>query len=296
MRLFLFVSLIALAAPAWSAPPAPLRPVPLRPGTILPVSLDTTLRSDRAHPGDRIQATLMQSIPATPGESASSLRRGTRLLGQVVAVTPAPHPSLTLRFTTLRLRHRTVSVRVSLRAMASLLEVEEAETPEDMAMRGTVPENATSRQIGGQQVYRGGGPVAEGMTPVGKPVAYGILALPLTRPGQPCRAQLADNSSPQAFWRFSSDACGLFGYPGLRIQHAGRSAPSGQIVFTSTRRKFTLQSGSGLLLRILPTVPSAAQAQDSELQNSEHQDSELQNSELPAAPPSPSQNRTNPTP
>lgn len=285
MRTFVLVVLLALVAPSLPAQTASPATLTLPAGTILPVSLDSTIHSDRAHPGDRIQATLMQSIPATAGQSALRVRRGARLLGQVVAVTPAPHPSLTLRFTALRLGHRTVPVRVSLRAMASLLEVEEAETPEDMAMRGTVPENATTRQIGGQQVYRGGGPVAEGMTPVGKPVAYGILALPLTRPGQPCRARLADNSAPQAFWQFSSDACGLFGYPSLRIQHAGRSAPSGQIVFTSTGRKFTLQSGSGLLLRVLPAIESASQTQISERQDSA----------LPAASHSPSQNQTTAT-
>ena len=160
---------------------APAQPASLPAGTILPISLDGTLRADHAHPGRRIQATVMQSVPGT------RIRRGARLIGQVVAVSRGtaadPAPTLTLRFTTLRLRHSSLPVAVSLRAMASLLEVEEAETPEDMAMRGTVPENATTRQIGGQQVYRGGGPVAEGMTPVGKPVPYGTIALPLTRPG-----------------------------------------------------------------------------------------------------------------
>ena len=253
MRTFMLAVLLIVASPALFAQasgaiasPSPATASSVMPsGTILPVSLDNTLRVGHARPGDRVQATVMQSVPGT------RIRRGARLVGEVVAVTPAPHPSLTLRFTELHLRHGAVPVAVNLRAMASLLEVEEAETPEDMAMRGTVPQNATTRQIGGQQVYRGGGPVAEGMKPVGKPVAYGMVAQPLARPGKNCRAQVADNRTPQAFWVFSSDACGLFGYRGLRIEHAGRTAPSGQIVFTSTGHSLVLQSGSGLLLRVL---------------------------------------------
>ncbi len=252
MRTFMIATLIAVAATTCLAQAAPA-PFALPSGTVLPVSLDGTLRSDHVHVGQPVRATLMQSIPGT------RIHRGAHLLGQVVAVTPAPHPSITLRFSKLAQRDSTIPVTVSLRAMASLLEVEEAETPEDMAMRGTVPENATTRQIGGQQVYRGGGPVAEGMTPVGKPVAYGILAAPLARPGNNCRAQIDANPAPQAFWLFSSDACGLFGYPNLLIRHAGRTMPAGQIVFASTGRRFTLQSGSGLLLRVLPTAISSAQ-------------------------------------
>ncbi len=260
MRTFILLSLLftttaLYAQPSHSIPPGDLA---LPAGTILPVSLDSTLHADHAHPGQRVQATVMQSIPGT------AVHRGARLIGQVVEAESGPDPRLTLRFTMLRLRHSTIPVQVSLRAMASLLEVEEAETPEDMATRGTVPQNATTRQIGGQQVYRGGGPVAEGMTPVGTPVAYGILALPLTRPGQSCRAQVADDLTPQAFWLFSSDACGLFGYNKLRIEHAGRSAPSGLIVFTATRgHKLTLQSGSGMLLRVLPVAQTSAQSADS---------------------------------
>ena len=254
MRTFMMATLVAAAVTACLAQAAP---VALPAGTILPVSLDTTLHSDHVRVGEPVRATLMQSIPGT------RIHRGARLLGEVVAVTPAPHPSITLRFTELAQRDTTIPVAVSLRAMASLLEVEEAETPEDMAMRGTVPENATTRQIGGQQVYRGGGPVAEGMSPVGKPVAYGILAVPLARPGKDCRAQIDANSAPQAFWLFSSDACGLFGYAQLSIRHAGRTTPAGQIVFTADRPRFTLQSGSGLLLRVLPIAQCSTQSADS---------------------------------
>ena len=224
---------------------------PLAPGTILPVSLDTAVHWNHAYPGQRIRATVMQSIPGT------AIHRGARLEGEVIAVTQAPQHRLVLRFTTLRLRHAQLPVAVSLRAMASLLEVEEAEVPEDMAMRGTVPENATTRQIGGQQVYRGGGPVAEGMVAVGQPVAYGILAVPMAHPGEPCRASVGDSSSPQAFWVFSSDACGLYGYDHLRLEHAGRSRPAGEIVFTASHPNATLQSGSGLLLRVRPPDSTA---------------------------------------
>ncbi len=229
--------LLPLAAVAQSALPA---------GTVLPVSLDSSLNSRKAHPGQTIRGVIMQNIPGT------SIHRGAKVLGHVVQVTTLQNGQATveLRFDTLETRRRRIPLQVDLRALTSFPEVEEAQVPEDMADRGTTPETATTQQIGGEQVYRGGGPVTSGLTIVGQPVPNGVLALPRVQPGKPCRGIVAGNHQPQALWLFSSDACGVYGYSQLRIAHSGRTNPVGDILLVSEKGPLQLRSGTGLLLRV----------------------------------------------
>jgi hypothetical protein len=51
-------------------------------GSVLPVRLDTGLNARHVKPGQAVRATIMQNIPGT------SIHRGARVLGQVVAVSP----------------------------------------------------------------------------------------------------------------------------------------------------------------------------------------------------------------
>ncbi len=228
-------------------PAAVMAESPLLPGTILPVSLDRGLNAGKVHPGLEIRAKVMQDIPGTP------VRRGAEVIGHIVKVnSPATGQiELEICFDAVKMHSRRIPLKASLRALASLLEVEEAQDPEEMSSRGLNEETWTTQQIGGDQVYRGGGPVAEGMTAVGQPTPYGALALPRTQPGQPCQGAVGDASRPQALWLFSADACGVYGYSNIRIEHAGRTDPLGAIVLVSDRGKLVLYGGSGMLLRVL---------------------------------------------
>ncbi|MFP5250367.1 MAG: hypothetical protein ACLGP3_11140 [Acidobacteriota bacterium] len=244
-------TLIALSAAAvllgaallFAAPGAAQTALPE--GTILPVSLDRGLNAQKLHAGQKIHARIMQSIPGT------RVHRGSQVLGHVVRVTAQPNgaSTLELRFDAVESAHRRIPVQVHLRALASPLEVEFAQIPEEMSSRGLTPETWDTEQIGGDQVYRGGGPVAENNKPVGKPVAYGVEATPQTRPGGPCRGESIDNTRVQALWLFSANACGIYGFPYLRIEDAGRSN-GGSIVLTARKGKLSLGGGSALLLRV----------------------------------------------
>jgi len=216
-------------------------------GTIIPVSLDGALNADRVHPGQQIRAEVMQDIPGTP------IRRRARIFGHVVAVTSSKSgsASLALRFDAVQTHSQRFALRASLRALASFNEVEAAQVPEEMASRGITPEVATTQQIGGDNVYRGGGPVASGNTVVGIPTPYGVLDVPRVRPGQPCRGVLGGNVRPQALWLFSSDACGVYGYGNLRISDAGRSDAAGTFTLVSDTGRLKLYDGSAMLLRVL---------------------------------------------
>lgn len=217
----------------------------LPPGTLLPVSLDHTLKARNAHPGQQIRAEIMQDIPR------SHVRRRAHVIGSVVAVeTPANGGAeVTLRFDAIEEHGRRIPITVSLRALASWMEVEQAKMPEQAMDRGTTPENATTAQIGGEQVYRGGGPVAAGDETVGTPVPYGVLGRPRPNRERGCREVVGDDG-PQALWLFSTDACGVYGFPHLRILHEERSDPVGTIVLESDSAKLELPSGTGMLLRV----------------------------------------------
>ena len=219
----------------------------LPPGTILPVSLDKGLNASKVHAGMEIRAKVMQNVPGTP------VRRGAEVIGHIVKAN-APGKSragLEISFDAVMMHKRRIPLKANLRALASFLEVEEAEDPEDMSSRGLNEESWTTQQIGGDQVYRGGGPVTEDRIKVGTPVPYGVLVIPRTQSGQPCRGTIGAASQPQAFWLFSANACGVYGYSQVRIAHAGRTVPAGTAVLISNRGKLVLYSGSAMLLRVL---------------------------------------------
>jgi len=231
-----------LALPAAAPGQAALLPS----GTILPISLNRSLNAAKLDPGAPFLAEVMQNIPGTP------VRRRAKVLGHVVEASVRKNgpARLAISFDAVRVHGRLIPFKAHLRALASLVEVEEAQIPEEEASRGLTPETWTTQQIGGDMVYRGGGPVAQGLTPVGTPAPYGILGLPQAGSGQPCRGVIDGDRQTQAWWLFSTDACGVYGFDDIRIEHAGRTAPQGEIVLTSPTGRLDLYGGSGLLLRV----------------------------------------------
>ncbi len=215
-------------------------------GTILPLSLDTSLNAAKVHSGQQIRATVMQNIPGT------AIHRRAKVVGRVVRADEAKDGQIKLefQFDAVKVNRQLVPFKAHLRALASFFEVEEAEIPEEMSSRGLTPETWTTQQIGGDQFYRGGGPVAVGLTTVGQVTPWGALDVPRAQSGLPCRGPIGENKGPQAMWLFSSDACGVYGFANIRIEHAGRSGPVGIIVLSSTNGKLKLGSGTALLLRV----------------------------------------------
>jgi hypothetical protein len=137
-----------------------------------------------------------------------------------------------------------------------MLEIDNAQIPNYGGDRGTPSSAYETVQVGGEIVYRGGGHVMQGETIVGEPVYDGVLGRVRASPERNCRSTLDGNDRPQALWLFSSDACGTYGFPHLKIAHAGRSNPFGEIVLTSTEGEVNIRAGSGMLLRVIGTASS----------------------------------------
>lgn len=164
---------------------------------------------------------------------------------------------VTLRFDTLLVRKRRIAIVTDLRALATMMAVIDAQVPETGPDRATREDSWVTDQIGGEVNYHGAS-IYRYSTMVGTSQPDGALARPASNPGEPCRGARYNNDSPQALWVFSSDACGLYDLPGLRLVHAGRTAPVGQITFVAPKSKFNIPSGSGLLLRVNPAARSSS--------------------------------------
>jgi hypothetical protein len=60
----------------------------------------------------------------------------------------------------------------------------------------------------------------------------------------------------QSLWLFSTDACGVYGYNDVTIEHAGRTSPEGEITLRSTNPSLKIRAGSGILLRVDQSAPT----------------------------------------
>jgi hypothetical protein len=187
----------------------------------------------------------------------STIHAGAKVIGRVIDVKPAnggTGAQVSFRFDTLVVSKRRIPIITNLRALASMMAVEAAQLPESGPDRGTSQNAWTTDQIGGEVVYRGGGPVADGLRSVGEPTYGGVLVHVSAKPGSPCRGEIEGNDRLQALWVFSSDACGVYDFAGLAIVHAGRTDPVGEITLASDKGELNIRAGSGMLLRVNKTT------------------------------------------
>jgi hypothetical protein len=226
-------------------------------GIIIPVSLNSALRSDKSRSGDAITATVMQDVPLGAGET---LRKGSKVTGHVIeAVVPgnrSDESKISFQFDQVVLGNQSISITTNLRAVASKHAVLAA-TPQL-----TSNENTDSQvQIGGDQIsYGTDGLVMVGSQVVGKYTSQGVLAYAGQDLGTPCRGTIDDNDHPQAFWFFSVNACGAYGFGDLTVFHAGRTAPVGEVKLSSRSKVLKVDKGSAMLLLVGGSGPVETQA------------------------------------
>ena len=213
-------------------------------GTILPVTLNSTLRSDKSASGATMTATVMQDIPLGAGKT---LRRGSKVTGHVIeTATPgrgSDESKISFQFDGLQFENRTVPISVNVRALASFMEVEAAQVP-----------------------TTGGDGDSEAVWSLVKIGADQIRISPDV--SAECAAGSNANNTRQAFWLFSPDACGTYGLGDVKISRSGRTAPVGEVTLSSNGRAVKVGPGSAMLLRVSGpeeapdgTIPSQETAQ-----------------------------------
>jgi hypothetical protein len=196
-------------------------------------------------------------VPLGRGET---LRKGSKVTGHVVeAITPgkgSDESKISFQFDQVRFGNQTVPITTTLRAVASRSAVLAA-TPEL-----TSSENADNQiEIGGDQIsYGEGGPVMVGSQVVGKYTGQGVLASVDQDSGTPSGGTIDGDARPQAFWLFSVNARGAFGFRDLTILQSGRAEPLGEVTLASDRKAVRVDKGSAMLLRVDDSRSEEAQA------------------------------------
>ncbi|MGB8521855.1 MAG: hypothetical protein WCD43_02720 [Candidatus Acidiferrales bacterium] len=215
-------------------------------GTILPVQLSSTISLDKAVPGQAISARTAQEVSL---ENGVVLRRGTKVLGHIIRVTPGTPSRIALTFDKVEYsKSSSLAVTTNLRVLASTLEIDSASVPETGPDRGTPAVWWNTVQIGGEGLY-GSGPLMRGEQVVGHWVWSGGAVGQVEANGK-CRGEVAGITREQSLWLFSTDACGVYGYSDVTIEHAGSTSPEGEITLTSTKPNLKIRAGSGILLRV----------------------------------------------
>ncbi len=228
-------------------------------GTIIPVLLETTLDSAKIKTGQPVHAEVGQDISLG---SSGTIRVRSKVVGHVVEVRQGPGRSaVTVHFDDLlpRKRNQWLSPEVRLRALASPLRVNEAGTTTTTGVgERNEQSNWTIVLVGGDVVYRGGGPVLNSSGEVvGKPVHgglfdpwSGVLGQVSNPEGSACR-KLPLSKGQQSLWIFSSSACGVYGFEDVRYENL----PNGNIVFSAPTR-VKIPGGSALMLTVSRRTPA----------------------------------------
>jgi hypothetical protein len=213
-------------------------------GTALPVMLSSTLNSKDNKPGEKIEGKLMQEVLLPSG---AKIKSGSHLTGHVILAEVTGSVSrITLTFDTLENQGHTIPLNVSLRAMAATESVFQAKTPIDAASTYESSYGWTTKQVGGDVVFRGRGYIASPQGKVGRwngTGAWGKLT-----PAGDC-VTTNSNDQEQALGVFSTTACGIYGFENLKLTHPGSTAPLGQITLESTT-DLLIRGGSGWLLLV----------------------------------------------
>jgi hypothetical protein len=222
----------------------------IRSGTLLPAMLDDTFDSDKSKPGDEITAKLRQDVPL-PGHG--KIKRESKLVGHVVAVTPASSGNpyqITVEFNQIVVNKRVVPIITGLRAYATMELVAQSRLPANAnSGNGASVWDLNMSQVGGQIAYNGQKVVKGNGQVVGRvPQPGAVLAVPMANPQFGCAGPGA-NKSEQAFWVFSTNACGIYGNDDMTLVSGIGGTSPGQIVFKSPK-KITVRSGSGWLLQV----------------------------------------------
>ena len=218
-------------------------------GTLLPVMLDDTLDSNKSKAGDEISAKLRQEISLPEG---LKIKRMSKVTGHVIAVKPpsgGKQASITVQFDQIEVDKQTVTISTGLRALASMQLVAQARNPVNTnAGPGTSVWDLNVSQIGGQIAYNGAKIVkAPNGQVVGRVVEPGaIVGMPMANPAHGCPT---GGTGEQAFWLFSTDACGIYDVKGLTYTSGIGGQDPGKIVLKSAK-KFEVRSGSAWLLQV----------------------------------------------
>ncbi len=250
LNLISIAALLLAALQLYAAEPVQTLPL----GTFLPVMLNSNLDSNKSKPGEKISAKLRQDVPLP---DRGVIKSGTELKGHIVAVKRGGDGSparVVFVVDRIRMNGKDLPITTKLRAVASMMAIAEAREPiNPVALDGSSLWDYNTRQVGGDVVY-GRNDVRSGDGTVGmSPEPGAVIGIPRANPDAGCNAP--DNNDVQAFWLFSTNACGVYGDDNLQISRQPADSKNGQITLVDPKR--VLVRGGGGLLLVTEPQPAA---------------------------------------
>jgi hypothetical protein len=218
-------------------------------GTVIPVMTTVTVDAAKAHPGQQITGKVMEAVPL--GEDGQ-IPAGAKVFGHVDQVHPGDGVSpswIAIQFDHIVFRGREVPFKANLRALASMMAVQDAQVP--FFEPDTTPRSAVMlAPVGGDAAFRPDNPEKSW----GRMVRFSG-DLPAG-----CGGRVDQPGTTGALWVFSPYACGVYGFgKGLVIVYDGSADPVGNIVLGS-QKNVEIHAGSGWLLRTLAQGHAAEDA------------------------------------
>jgi hypothetical protein len=219
-------------------------------GTAIPVTFPHTLDAAKLKAGDTFIAKTDQVVLGPGGER---IKGGSPIVGTVVDVqsptNPAGSSELAIRFDSLRVGEQTLSIHVSLRAIASFLDYYSNRSP---VIDNGYPENSVYRQVGGDYFYQGDVVYSNDWEEVGKATHEGVFVKleQIEQSKSQNRMVCSSTDSIQSVGVFASNACGVYGFAGLTVSDSG-SGSSGVIRLRSAKNVVKIASGSTALLQLI---------------------------------------------
>lgn len=251
--LFLFI-LFGTAAQfvSWAAAPRPENFSSIPVGTILPIRLDKPISVKDAQPDQTIEASVMQDVPLPSGQKIPMKTKAVGTILSIVKDADGTGAKLTFKFAYLEDKKERVPILAYLRAMAGFLSVRSAQMANTGGTDTGSPASwSTTILVGGDVRFGDGGKVTRGKETVGKGVNGGVLVHISANPALGCEGPDGADAL-QALLVFSSNACGVYDMKGVKIAHAGKGEPVGQITLHFEKDDMKLEPGIGILLRIAP--------------------------------------------
>jgi len=224
---------------------------PLPAGTAIPVTFSHAIDVRKAKAGDRIEAKTLQVVLDGP---KNSVAKGSTLLGHVVDATYIGKDQasiLTIQFDTIIDNGKSSRLCVSMRAMVNPVDAYratmEATSLDTSASTGTTLVGGDHIRPGGKQVY------TTDDDNVGISNRFGIFSR--LEPAEPHNNSVPTAcggiSTLQSVAIFSSRACGVYGFPDMRLSLTGETSPRGQIEFKVRRYAVKIPTGTAALLQVI---------------------------------------------
>src|SRR3974390_656632 len=214
------------------------------PGTAVPIQIKTGLNAEADSGGEKNGGRVMQDVPLPNG---GKIKEKSSITGHIVRVTkPGPSgSSMFVSFDAIENDGHETHITASLLAVASYVDISEAQSPINPTSNMDSTSQWTTRQVGGDVVRRGWGKAGSPGGVMGKWIKGTAVVIRLTPdPKAGCPGGGPGYEIEQAVWVFSSAACGTYGLSDLTIAHSGATSPVGQIELKS-RKNLVIRSGSG---------------------------------------------------